>query len=111
MKHRTTLGFRADAAETAASTMAESPFAPSREDFNMRWAKEIHDLVETARYHLSNDGARVAYAYLHRRGWRKTGLKKSTFYKILKKVKKLFCLENRGRNRRRKASRKGGSVD
>ena len=111
MKHRKTLGFRADAAETAASTMTGSPFVPSREDFTMRWADEIHDLVEIARYHFSNDEARIAYAYLHRRGWRKTGFKKSTFYKKLKKVKKLFCLENRGRNQCRKAFGKGRGVD
>ena len=111
MKNRMTLGFRADAAETAALTMVESPFAPSREDFKTRWANEIHDLVEIARYHYSNDGARVAYASLHRRGWRKSGLKKSTFYKIRKKVEKLFCLEKRGQKRCRKTPGKVGCVD
>ena len=81
---------------TANRTPAASPWqSGQRRD----WSREIHDVVETVRYHLGNACARVAYAHLHSRNWRKTGLKKPTFYKKLKKVKILLSTVNIGRKR------------
>ena len=60
---------------------------------------EMHNLVEIVRHHLGNGYALVAYAHFHRRKWSKTRLKKSTFYKRLKKVKKLLLTVNTERNR------------
>ena len=106
MNRRITLGFAADAAETCALTMAD-PNATERilaacdgyrDDGD--WSHEMHNVVETVRYHLGNKHAKVAYAYFHHRPWRKTGMKKATFYKMLKKVKLFLTPENIGRKRR-----------
>ena len=109
MHDRITLGFAADAAETAALTMADT-LATERiyaacdgiqEESD--WSCEMHNVIETVRYHLGNECAKVAYAYFHRRPWRKTGMKKPTFYKRLKKVKIFLMPENIGRKRRHAA--------
>jgi len=96
-RNRVVLGRDADVREGAANrTPAASPWqSGQRRD----WSREIHDVVETVRYHLGNACARVAYAHLHSRNWRKTGLKKPTFYKKLKKVKILLSTVNIGRKR------------
>ena len=97
-RNRLILGRDRDVAESANErTVCQSAFA-SASDFTLL-LRMRHNAVEIARYHLGNKGAIVAYAYLRGRNWKLTGLKKSTFYKIQKKVKKLFALENSGRKR------------
>ena len=112
MHDRITLGFAADAAETCALTLAD-PYATERifaacdgHLYDDDWSHEMHNVIETVRYHLGNKHAKVAYAYFHRRTWRKTGMKKSTFYKMLKKVKLLLMPANIGRKRRHAVRRR-----
>ena len=85
-RNRIVLGRDADVREGAANrTPAASPWrGGQRRD----WSREIHDVVETVRYHLGNACARVAYAHLH-----------SRIYKKLKKVKILLSTVNIGRKR------------
>ena len=105
VRNRIVLGRDRDVAESAALTGTANPFAGCLEEYTAKWSKAIHDLVEIVRYRLGNECAVVAYAYLHRRKWQKTGMKKSTFYKRLKKVKIIFALENTKRNRCRNAAK------
>ena len=105
-KHRTVLGRHEDVRVGAAKTGAGIVFAKGTCKQNC-WSSEIHDIVEAVRYHTDNDYARVAYAMFHKRSWKKTKLKKSTFYKMKKEVKILLTRINIGRNARRKRSQKG----
>ena len=65
----------------------------------------VKSAVERVRRHFGrrnrargNKYARVAYAYFKRRGWRKTGLPRRTFFHALKKVKVFFiCLQTKAK--------------
>ena len=98
-KHRMVLGRYQDARMGAEHALARGIIYSQGEVRD--WSREIHDIVETVRYHLGNNAARVAYAYFHRRGWKSTGMKRATFYKMLKKVKLLLTRVNIGRKRHR----------
>lgn len=99
-KHRMVLGRYQDAKLGASKLQAQSnPYA--QRAVTQDWSREIHDIVETVRYHIGDEAARVAYAYFHRRGWKATKMKRSTFYKILKKVKLLLTRVNIGQKRHR----------
>ena len=100
-RHRIVLGRYQDAKLGASKLQAQSnAYAQSAE--TQDWSREIHDIVETVRYHIGDKPARVAYAYFHRRGWKATKMKRSTFYKILKNVKVLLTRVNIGQKRHRK---------
>ena len=93
-RNRIILGRYEDARTCAAKRAAGINWGRNVSRHN--WTREIHDVVEVVRYHLGNTYARVAYAHLCHRNWRKTRLKKSTFYKMLKKVKILLRRVNIG---------------
>ena len=99
-KHRIVLGRYQDAKLGASKLQARSnPYAQCAE--TQDWSREIHDIVEVVRYHMGNAAARVAYAYFHHRRWESAKMKRSTFYKILKKVKLLLTRVNIGQKRHR----------
>ena len=104
MNHRKTMGFIADAAETAALTMVD-PRATERIiescDYveEEAFAEKVIDLtdeqcrnaaVERVRRALGNTCARVVQAYLSRKDWRNIGIPERTFHHALKKVKNYF---------------------
>ena len=111
MKDRMTMGFSADAAETAALTipderaterivealdweqderMAEIAVRRRRE----RDRKRRNRAVVKVKKMLGADCANVLKAWLDRRTWRDIGIPERTFWDRLKKVKNFFGLEN-----------------
>ena len=104
----------AEAGDAAAEIVANC-FPHCAKDFAL-WAwycrhfdreRIVRSAVERVRRHFGrrdkakgNKYARVAYAYFKRRGWRKTGLPRRTFFHALKKVKVFYMPANKGRNRR-----------
>ena len=88
MKHRKTLGFAADAAETAAVTMAD-PYATSRifdacdfeHDEKMRKRK-----IEAFLSKLSSDDRKFSEAVLSGGTWKSMGMPKRTFNWRLSKI-------------------------
>ena len=104
MNHRKTMGFTADAAETAALTMVD-PRATERIiescDYveEEAFAEKIIDLtdeqcrnaaVERVRRALGNKCAEVIRAYLNHKKWKDIAIPERTFQHALKKVKKYF---------------------
>ena len=90
-RERIVLGRRADVAETAA-LRSSSAWDGTARTFDRE--RLVRSAVERVRRHFGrrnrargNKYARVAYAYFKRRGWRKTGLPRRTFFHALKKVK------------------------
>ena len=90
-RERIVLGRRADVAETAA-LRSSSVWDGTARTFDRE--RLVRSAVERVRRHFGrrnrargNKYARVAYAYFKRRGWRKTGLPRRTFFHALKKVK------------------------
>ena len=105
-RNKTVVGRYEDVRIGAAKTGSANAFAEGTGK-PLYWSREIHDIVEAVRYHTDNDYARVAYAIFHKRSWKKTRLKRSTFYKMKNEVKILLTRINIGRNARRKRSQKG----
>ena len=105
MKDRTTLGHCADAAETAALTLAdlrateriieacdyvETANASPESDISLLDEPCIHAAVERVRRALGNTCAKVTLAYLHQKNWREAGIPERTFRHALKKVQNYF---------------------
>ena len=92
MKHRTTRGHSADAAESAALTVADKR-ATERIveacDWKFARTKEKNRIDNTLRKLDAQDRA-FARAVLGGKSWRDLGIPKSTFSVRLKKVEKLF---------------------
>ena len=101
MKRRMTLGFSADAAETAGLTMVDPSSTrriysglddkpqPSRKPGHRSKKQMVKAAVERVRRKFRRKGnkyARVAYAILMHRPWVKTGIPKRTFFHAKKKV-------------------------
>ena len=92
MKHRMTRGFRIDAAESAALTVAD-PRATERivevcdRQFVRRKEK---NRIDNALRRLDASDRAFARAVLGGKSWRDLGIPKSTFSVRLKKVEKLF---------------------
>ena len=113
MNHRMILGQNADAAETAALTLADER-ADERLIEAQDWEHDerMADLVERRRKSraerrraravervrgtMGDIFADVLDAHLHHRSWREIGIPKRTFNYRLKKVKIFFGLENIG---------------
>ena len=105
MKHRKTLGFGSDAAESAALTIADSRAteriietcdyaetsnASQTTDISLLDEQCIHAAVERVRRALGNTCAKVTLAYLHHKNWREAGIPERTFRHALKKVQNYF---------------------
>ncbi len=104
MNHRKTMGFTADAAETAALTMVD-PRATERiiescdyveeEAFAVK-AIDLTDeqcrnaAVERVRRALGNKCAEVIRAYLNHKDWKNINIPRTTFQHALKKVENYF---------------------
>jgi hypothetical protein len=92
MNHRKTMGFTADAAETAALTMVD-PYATERIVEACDW-KSIHmkekNRIDNALRRLDNSDRAFARAVLRGKTWRDMSIPKSTFSVRLKKVEKLI---------------------
>ena len=104
-RNKTVVGRYEDVRIGAAKTGSANAFAEGTGK-PLYWSREIHDIVEAVRYHTDNDYARVAYAIFHKRSWKKTRLKRSTFYKMRNEVKILLTRINIGRNARSQRSKK-----
>ena len=68
-RRRMVLGRYGDVRESTATMRCTSSYIHSETGSGPGWGAVMHSLVEVARYHLGNDYARVAYAYLHRKNW------------------------------------------
>ena len=105
MKHRKTMGHCADAAESAALTVAdprateriieacdyvETANASPESDISLLDEQCIHAAVERVRRALGNTCAKVTLAYLHHKNWREAGIPERTFRHALKKVQNYF---------------------
>ena len=93
MKDRMTLGFSADAAETAALTVPDDR-ATDRIVEAMDYAhdrKAEKNRIDAAVRRLPPADRAFARAVLGGRGWREMGLSRSTFSDRLKKVEKLLA--------------------
>ena len=105
MKHRKTMGFGSDAAESAALTVADPrateriieacDYEESSESLtpnNISLLDEpcIRAAVERVRRALGNKCAEVARAYLNHKNWRNINIPERTFQHALKKVKNYF---------------------
>ena len=105
MKHRKTMGHCADAAESAALTVAdprateriieacdyvETANASPKSDISLLDEPCIHAAVERVRRALGNKCAEVARAYLNHKNWRNINIPERTFQHALKKVKNYF---------------------
>ena len=103
MKDRMTLGRDADAAETAALTLAD-PRATERIFDALDWEhvercdremgvaekSRVKTAVQRVRRALGDGCANVAYAYFNHKTWREVGIPRRTFFHRLKKVKIFF---------------------
>lgn len=102
MKHRMTLGFRADAAETAAMTMVD-PYATDRIIDACDWIhceEKRKRLIDNAMRRLSPRDRVFARRVLKGHRWQEMGVSRQAFYCKLKKI--CDVLErpaNRGRKR------------
>ena len=105
MKHRKTLGFGSDAAESAALMVAdprateriieacdyaETSNASLTTDISLLGEQCIRAAVERVRRALGNKCAEVARAYLNHKNWRNINIPERTFQHALKKVKNYF---------------------
>ena len=105
MKDRMTMGFAADAAESAALTIAdprateriieacdyaETSNASPSTDISLLDEQCIRAAVERVRRALGNKCAEVARAYLNHKNWRNINIPERTFQHALKKVKNYF---------------------
>ena len=105
MKDRMTLGHIADAAESAALTVAdpraterivevcdymETANASPTTDISLLDEQCIRAAVERVRRALGNKCAEVARAYLSHKNWRSLGIPERTFQHALKKVEDFF---------------------
>ena len=105
MKDRMTLGHIADAAESAALTVAdprateriveacdytETANASPSTDISLLDEQCIRAAVERVRRALGNKCAEVARAYLNHKNWRNINIPERTFQHALKKVKNYF---------------------
>ena len=92
MKHRKTLGFGSDAAESAALTLAD-PRATERIieacDWRQIRTKEKNRIDSILRRLNASDRA-FARAVLGGKSWKEMGMPKTTFSDTLKKVEKLL---------------------
>ena len=92
MKHRKTLGFGSDAAESAALTVAD-PRATERIieacDWRQIRTKEKNRIDSILRRLNASDRA-FARAVLGGKSWKEMGMPKTTFSDTLKKVEKLL---------------------
>ena len=105
MKNRMTLGHIADAAETAALTMADGrateriiealDYEPENnlsaiKEFGLNNEQCKLADFERVRRALGNTCAKVVQAYLNHKSWKNIGMPERTFHHALKKVKKYF---------------------
>ena len=105
MKDRMTMGFAADAAESAALTIADPrateriieacDYDPENElsaikEFSLSDEQCKLAAVERVRRALGNTCAKVVQAYLNHKSWKNIGMPERTFHHALKKVKKCF---------------------
>jgi hypothetical protein len=92
MNHRKTMGFTADAAETAALTMVD-PYATERIVEACDW-KSIHmkekNRIDSAMRRLNKSDRAFARAVLRGKSWQEMGIPRSTFSDRLKKVEKVI---------------------
>ena len=92
MKDRMTMGFAADAAESAALTIAD-PRATERIIEALDWRddrKKGKNRIDSALRRLDDSDRTFARAVLSGKSWREMGIPKSTFSDTLKKVEKLL---------------------
>ena len=92
MKHRMTRGHSADAAESAALTVADKR-ATERIVETCDWKfvrKKEKNRIDNALRRLDASDRAFARAVLGSKSWRDLGIPKSTFSVRLKKVEKLF---------------------
>ena len=104
MKHRKTLGFGSDAAESAALTLAD-PRATERiieacdyaeEEASAGKAIDLTDeqcrnaAVHRVRRALGNTCGNVIHAYLNHKNWKDMSIPRSSFLYALKKVENYF---------------------
>ena len=107
MTHRKTLGFKIDAAETAALTMVD-PYATRRIFAACDWehdrpkiekaeirrinrlAKRKERALDKVSKELGEEYATVLKAVLERKEWTETGLEKRAFYDMVKKLQIFF---------------------
>ena len=92
MKHRKTLGFGSDAAESAALMVAD-PRATERIIEACDWRQirtKEKNRIDNALRKLDNEDRAFARAILGGKSWRDLGMPKSTFSVRLKKVEKTF---------------------
>jgi hypothetical protein len=103
MTHRKTMGFAADAAESAALTVADPrateriieacDYNPENEltaDICLNDEMRRNAAVERVRRALGNKCAEVVRAYLNHKKWKDTNIPERTFQHALKKVKNYF---------------------
>ena len=105
MKHRKTMGHCADAAESAALTVAdprateriveacdyeESSESLAPNNISLLDEQCIRAAVERVRRALGNKCAEVARAYLNHKNWRNINIPERTFQHALKKSKIIF---------------------
>ena len=92
MNHRKTMGFAADAADSAALTVAD-PRATERIIEACDW-KSIHmkekNRIDSAMRRLNKSDRAFARAVLRGQSWQEMGIPRSTFSDRLKKLKKSF---------------------
>ena len=92
MTHRKTMGFAADAAESAALTFAD-PRATERIIEACDWRDERSkgkNRIDSVLRRLDASDRAFARAVLRGKSWREMGIPKSTFSDTLKKVEKLL---------------------
>ena len=92
MKHRMTMGFAADAAESAALTIAD-PRATERIIEACDWRDERSkekNRIDSVLRRLNKSDRAFARTVLSGKSWREMGIPKSTFSDTLKKVEKLL---------------------
>ena len=100
MKDRMVLGRDADAAETAALTLAD-PRATERivEELDRETDRKSEGgRIGAALRRLNADDRAFARAVLGGMGWRDMGCSERTFYWRLKKLENFFMPENKGSN-------------
>ena len=96
MTHRKTMGFAADAAESAELTMVDEYAEKRMLDFVDRHEerKAEADMIAAAlrriERNLGSETRIFARKVLNGKNWRDMGIAKSTFYDTLKKVEKLL---------------------
>ena len=98
MNHRIVLGHNADAAETAALTLADDRATERIVEAQDTAADEMErqQAIDAALGRLGKSDLDFARAVLKRKSWREMGISKQLFSWRLKKLEKIFRLENKG---------------